>query len=77
MKRILFTFLGCVVLSLPVTAQKRAIHFDDLWSMRRIESLVVSPDGEWLASTAVEGIQDNSPPIPLMTEIPAGALTDR
>ncbi|CUU07834.1 Dipeptidyl aminopeptidase/acylaminoacyl peptidase [Candidatus Kryptobacter tengchongensis] len=35
--------------TLSVYPQKRAITVDDLWAMKRISNLTVSPDGRWIA----------------------------
>lgn len=37
------------LLILPVYAQKRAITVEDLWAMKRVSNLALSPDGKWIA----------------------------
>jgi dipeptidyl aminopeptidase/acylaminoacyl peptidase len=54
MKRIIF--LGMfLILTLSITAQqKRAITADDLWAMKRVGSVVVSPNGEQVAFSVTQ-----------------------
>ncbi|MEN3038873.1 MAG: S9 family peptidase [Candidatus Kryptonium sp.] len=45
----LVIYLLIISLILPVYAQKRAITVEDLWAMKRVSNLVLSPDGKWIA----------------------------
>jgi len=38
-----------ILIALPVYAQKRAITVEDLWAMKRVSNLAVSPDGKCIA----------------------------
>lgn len=61
MKRILI--LGIFfILTLSITAQqKRAINVDDLWAMKRVGNVVVSPNGEQVAFSLTQySMEDNS-----------------
>ncbi|MCK5147115.1 S9 family peptidase [bacterium] len=50
--RCLIFFVLTVII--PVMAQKHAITFDEMWSMRRLTDLALSPDGQWTAFTVIQ-----------------------
>jgi dipeptidyl aminopeptidase/acylaminoacyl peptidase len=45
---------------LAVAADKRAITHSDLWSMRRVEAPVLSPDGKWVVTSVTEPAYDEA-----------------
>lgn len=52
-------FAGALLLvfitaSVAVGAEKRAITVEDMWAMKRIGSLALSPDGKWIAFSLTE-----------------------
>ncbi len=50
MKKIILLVLLSTLLALPLmAADRRAMTADDLWAMKRIGSLALSPDGRWIA----------------------------
>ena len=50
MRKVLFPFfLFLVVTSLTFAQTKHAMTFDDLWAMKRIGAVALSPDGKTLA----------------------------
>lgn len=53
MKRLL-TILFILLLSTIVLAEKRAMTVEDMWAMKRIGDVVLSPNGEWLAFSITE-----------------------
>ncbi len=54
MRRVLTIILLSLLLSHPVISQKRAITVEDLWSLRRVNSFALSPDGQWIAYTLIQ-----------------------
>lgn len=46
---LVINLLIILLLILPVYAQKRAITVEDLWAMKRVSNLALSPDGKWIA----------------------------
>jgi len=46
--------LALLVLSSFASAQKRPFTFEDMMSLKRVGDPVISPDGKWVAFSAVE-----------------------
>jgi len=42
-------YLLIILLISPLYAQRRPITVEDLWAMKRISNLTISPDGKWVA----------------------------
>ena len=47
-------FLFMLTATVSVFAQKRAMTIEDLWSIRRIKEIAVSPDDRWIAFAATQ-----------------------
>ncbi|MFH1942203.1 MAG: S9 family peptidase [bacterium] len=54
MGRIGHCILLSILSSIPIYPQKRAITFEDLWTMKRIGSFTLSPDGRRIAYTITQ-----------------------
>jgi dipeptidyl aminopeptidase/acylaminoacyl peptidase len=54
MKGMRSALLICAAAVLCVAADKRPITHEDLWSMRRVDAPVPSPDGKWVVFNVVE-----------------------
>lgn len=60
MKRIMIFIFIFLFICFPAISQKRAISIEDLWSVRRIGTVVLSPDGDWIAYTITEYNMDQN-----------------
>jgi dipeptidyl aminopeptidase/acylaminoacyl peptidase len=60
MKRILLLVLSFAVTFGVVAQQKRAINVDDLWAMKRVGSITVSPNGEQIAFSLTQYSMENN-----------------
>ena len=49
MKRIAVFILGSFLLSHPTASQRRIMTIEDLWAIRRLKDITLSPEGEWIA----------------------------
>jgi len=61
MRASIYILLSCFVISIPCPAQKRVITIADLWSIGRVGSFTLSPDGQSIAYTVITNdMEENS-----------------